>query len=117
MILLKKIVKTVIVIILVTVVIISVYVQIKFESYITKQKEDYYVLSDRERISYKPAIYYLLFKRKKLMRASQLVYQEYNVKIVYAARLYDGYIIDCYYNNDEIDNFLNSDSINTLAPN
>ena len=83
----------------------SVHYQIKFEKYIVNQKEKYNILIERERLSYKPVIIYLI-DRKNYMKAGGIVYSNCKQKSIFAGRLYDGYIVNCYYRNEEIKSYL-----------
>ena len=106
MLIFRKIVKFLLTLVLVCYIGVSIYTQIKYEKYITTQKEEYHILQGRERISYKPAILYIIFDSAYLMRAGGLVYHGIEEKSVFAGRLYDGYIIQCYYDDNEIDEFM-----------
>lgn len=101
----KKIIKWVSITIITTILTWSFYLQIKFERYIQKQKKEYSILLNRKRISYQPAVVYLFNDRKKLMGAGQLVYQESKNSTIFSGRLYDGYIIKCYFSKEEIELF------------
>lgn len=89
------------VIIAITIIVSSIF-QIKIEQYIQNQKEEYGILLNRKRISYKPVVLYLIMDKKQYMGAGSLVYQQSDSNSILAGRLYDGYIVYCYFSKKEL---------------
>lgn len=95
------------VIITITIIVSSIF-QIKFEQYIQNQKKEYGILLNRNRVSYKPVVLYLIMDKKQYMGAGSLVYQESDSNSILAGRLYDGYIVYCYFSKKELTAFWNN---------
>ncbi len=104
---LYKTLKVFCIIIIIALISFSIYYQIICENYIIKQKEKYSILKNRHRKSYMPAIIYIVFDRKSSMKASHLIYSENRVTKFISVKLYDGYIIYCFYSDYEINKYLN----------
>ncbi len=112
---LNKLIKVFCAIIIIAIIAFSIYFQIVCENYIIKQKEKYSILDNRHRKSYMPAIIYLVFERKPSMKASHLIYSEKRITKFISVKLYDGYIICCFYSENEINKYLNEN--HGTAPN
>lgn len=112
---LKKYIKVFCAIIIIAIITLSIYFQIVCENYIIKQKQKYSILENRHRKSYIPAIIYLIFERKTSIKASHLIYFEKRITKFISVKLYDGYIICCFYSENEIKKYLNEN--HSTAPN
>jgi hypothetical protein len=105
----RKIFKITMIITASFVLLISVVFQFSVESYRIKQMKQYGILKNKQRLSYEPALVYYIFDREpKLKRAFLLPYIETNINEFLAKGFYDEYIVKCFYNNTEIENYLNT---------
>ena len=82
--------------------------QYEIETYRLKQIKLYGILNNRPRLKYEPAfIYYLFDSGSKTNRAFLLPYIENNLNEFCSNGFYDSYIVNCYYTDREITEYLN----------
>ena len=107
----KNIIKYALLIMLAFVLSFSILFQFKFENYIKFQKKEYNLLNNRKRISYKPAIIYLveseLYNKKDINKKSlDLLRRNLRFKVYKFSYIKDEYILECFYTREEKENFV-----------
>ena len=101
----KKIFIKALIIIFSLFVIMSVYLQSDLEKYKSKQIEKYNILQNRKRIKYTPGVIYYLSRKEINFKSGLLPYWECSGSFG-SKRIYDEYILECYYTLEEKLNYL-----------
>ena len=104
-----RFIKIILIFVLSCVLIISIWIQVGFENYMTRQNDNYKILNGKTRISREPVVSYffkkIILKRDNLDRGvASIVYNVYaksKNNSISSTGYMDEYMIHCYFTNDE----------------
>jgi len=80
---------------------VGVYFQIKFETYLKGQKNEYQILLNRNRKNFVPIAFWYFVKNDKYIKFCPIAYSEKGIKSYGAIRIYDEYLFFIYYSKSE----------------
>lgn len=96
--------------------IVTIVVQYKFEHYLLIQEKKFGILKSKKRQKYIPAVFYLCLDKKDYLRSGHLLYLHIKDSQYTCSQLYDGYIVYSYFDENEIYDYLESQSVNLKKP-